>query len=194
MLWYHFFSFVSSVSLFLLLNNIVVSAASLIVFFPRLFLVIVARFEGDRRRAGEGEGLLLWEAERHWTHLPGEWKQPSFEQNHGHPVCYRGKYRPKCLLTFSNYSTDQEFGGVDWSQAFIKYLEILQEIRRYVYWLLEHLFPTVFRLIPYPLTLPKASHIYVICRLVNIWIVKCSPACIQSYMLHTACSHAHVFR
>lgn len=111
MLWYNSFSFVSSISLFLLLNNIVVSAASLIVFFPRLFLVIVARSEGDRRRAGEGEGLLLWEAERHWTHLPGEWKQPSFEQNHGHPVCYRGKYRPKCLLTFSNYSTDQEFGG-----------------------------------------------------------------------------------
>lgn len=131
--------------------------------FPRLFLVIVARSEGDRRRAGEGEGLLLWEAERHWTHLPGERKQPSFEQNHGHPVCYRGKYRPKCLLTCSNYGTDQEFGGVDWSQAFIKYLEILQEIRRYVYWLLEHLFPTVFRLIPYPLTLLKASHIYVIC-------------------------------
>lgn len=60
-------------------------------FCPRLSLHAAVGSENDCRRTGEGKGLLLWKAERHWTHLPGTRKQPSPQQNHGHTVCYRGK-------------------------------------------------------------------------------------------------------
>lgn len=55
-----------------------------------LSLLVDAGPEADRRRAGEGEGLLLWKAERHRAPLPGQ-RKPNYQQNLRCTLRYWGK-------------------------------------------------------------------------------------------------------
>ena len=58
-----------------------------------LSAMVAAGPEGDGRRPGEGEGLLLWQAAGYWAHLPGERqrKQLHPQQDYGCTLRHRGK-------------------------------------------------------------------------------------------------------